>query len=151
MTPSAAFSTCAQSLSAGCIDSLLQETSNDIAAGTYKVTLLLPACPAVQAFQQPDNPAQDLSKQRADMQNSSSSDIPDRDSDNSSALDENSSSNTAAAAAAAVQPKSPTPVQRSGLQGMLLTVHVEQEVAGQVHLAEVTQYVPAGEKGMISS
>lgn len=145
MTQSAAFSTCTQSLQSGCIKSLLQDTSSDSAASTYKVTLLLPARPAAHAFQQPENPAIDPSKKSADMQNSSSSNRLDSDSDVSPALDDDSSSDTAAAAVKQTHPGS---AQRSSLQGMLLTVHVEQEVAGQIHLAEVTQYVPAGEESI---
>lgn len=38
-----------------------------------------------------------------------------------------------------------TPAQHSSLHDVLLTVHAEQEVAGQIHLVVVTQLVHAGE------
>jgi hypothetical protein len=130
------------------MESLLQETSSDSTDSAYEVTLLLPARHAAlnSAPQQPEDPVPHASKQQADMQDNSNRLDSENEADAVVTIDETRSSDTSAAG---VQPTRPGSAQRSSRQGMLLSVHVEQEVAGQMHLAELTQYVPAGEKGII--
>jgi hypothetical protein len=89
----------------------------------YRVALLLPA----QAGQQ----AGDSSAQHS---NSSQETLQTADSDAPSSAA--ASTDTTAAAVA--------PAQHSGLRDMLLTVHAEQEVAGQVYLVVSSQLVRAG-------
>jgi hypothetical protein len=59
--------------------------------------------------------------------------------------DEAPSDGPAVDPAAGQHGSAPKPAQRSSMQDMVVTVHAEQEVAGQVYLAVSAQLVQAGE------
>lgn len=147
LAPAAAFSTCSHSQATGCRESLLQDISSHNATKPYKVALLLPAHTFTPDPHQSHSPAAASSPsidKQAGMQDSSSGVSDSATEDATTSADESSTAD-------AMQPTLPSAAQHSSVQGLLLTVHVEQEVAGQINLAKATQYIPAGEANISTS
>lgn len=125
-------------------------------SGMYNVALLLPT----QHQQQPVAPSVAAAADSASSVDDSSSDAQlqhTAEGDGSSSISAatvNVNSFTAADTATTQQQPmannqptlSPAPAQHSSKRsaGLLLTIHAEQEVAGQVYLTTTTQLVPAG-------
>lgn len=119
----ASFRTCKNSTGSGCIASLLTGTSSS--TGMYRVpALLLPA----QAGQQTADSSAHGTNSSQEVPPPAGGDAPSSPA---------ASIHTTAAAA---------PAQHSGVHDMLLTVHAEQEVAGQVYLVVSSQLVRAGRR-----
>lgn len=144
IAPLATFSSCINSTRSGCTKALLDDSSSS-ESNTYQVALLLPSAahseqrldpspgPSTTAAANPETSSDTYHSSGVVIVSGSGSD------------DQVQSDSPAVQAAEGQHSSAPRTAQRSSMQDMLVTVHAEQEVAGQVYLAVSAQLVQAGE------